>query len=96
MQAAKQCRVPVVQWFLEPKGDMAHSNRVIAEKLGSPDVRTMTMKDEAGKTRDVWSCDLKEAGELWKSRVTLGIEFDLWGRNRNYGPIVFKTFLLRS
>ncbi len=56
----------------------------------------MTMKDEAGKTRDVWSCDLKEAGELWKSRVTLGIEFDLWGRNRNYGPIVFKTFLLRS
>ena len=85
----------ITQFFLEPKGNAAHSNDVIAQNLKLSDADLVEIKDEAGTTHRVWPCTLAQAGDLWRSRDTLRISLELWGRNRNYGPIEYKTFLLR-
>jgi len=96
MVKARKCRVSVSQFFIEPTRDAAYANDVIAKKLRLGDADFMNIKDKAGTPRDVLPCTLSQARELWRSRDTLHISFELWGRNRNYGPIVYKTFLLRK
>lgn len=92
----KPCRKRTMEWFVEPTRDVARANDMIFDFLGDPDVRVMKeMKDDHGKSRNVWSCTFAQAKNLWASRATLGIAFDLWGRDRNYGSISYKTFLLR-
>jgi hypothetical protein len=93
---AKKERVIRDEWFVEPTGkDTAHSNGVISRELGkSPDEKTQEVRDVGGTLHNVWACTLAQAKQLWGSRDSLVISFDLWGRGRNYGPVRYKTFLL--
>lgn len=85
----------MTEWFVEPLGDAAHANKVFSDKIGPAEQYTGHYEDEAGKGRDVWSCEsYSQVLKFWKSRKTLKIDFDVWNRERNYGPIRWVNFLM--
>lgn len=88
------------QWFVEPRsdngGDKAHANEVLAKRIGPAEEFAMELKDLNGKPREVWHCPrgYGQVLEFWNSRQTLHIEFAVWNRYGDHGPIKFVTFLM--
>jgi len=84
-----------IEWFVEPTGDVARANQVFARELGPAEEYAGEYEDEARNVRQAWARrSYAQALRFWKSRATLGITFDVWNRDRNYGPIRFVTFLM--
>ncbi len=85
----------MTEWFVEPRGDVAHANGVFFRELGSAEEFAREYKDEAGGSRKVWLCpSYAKVLQFWRSRGTLKIQFDVWNRERNYGPIRYVSFLM--
>ena len=85
----------MVQWFVEPCGDVAHANKVFFDHIGPAEEFAKEIRDENGESREVWSCKNYDLVlRFWNSRTTLKIEFRVWNRRRNYGPIRDVTLLM--
>jgi hypothetical protein len=83
------------QWFVEPKGDFAHANRVINDYLGSSEVRAMReVRDTKNRPHNVWECTHREAENLRASQRTVQAFFNIWNRPDNHSPIRFVSFIM--
>ncbi len=85
----------LIEWFVEPTGDVARANQVFARELSSAEESASEQRDDMKIVRKVWACaSFAQVLQFWRSRGTLGITFDVWNRERNYGPIRYVTFLM--
>jgi hypothetical protein len=85
----------LIEWFVEPTGDAALANQVFSREIGPAEEYASEQKDDLNIVRKVWACaSFAQVLQFWKSKGTLGITFDVWNRERNYGPIRYVTFLM--
>jgi hypothetical protein len=85
----------LIEWFVEPTGNVALANQVFSREIGSAEEYAGEHEDDLKIVRKVWSCaSFAQVLQFWKSKGTLGITFDVWSRERNYGPIRYVTFLM--
>jgi hypothetical protein len=85
----------LTEWFVEPTGDVARANQAFARELGPAEESASEQRDDMNIVRKVWACaSFAQVLQFWKSKGTLGITFDVWNRERNYGPIRYVTFLM--
>jgi hypothetical protein len=85
----------IIEWFVEPTGDVARANQVFAHELGPAEEFAGEQRDDMKILRKVWTCtSFAQVRQFWQSRQTLGITFDVWNREHNYGPIRYVTFLM--
>lgn len=78
------------EWFLEPRGDVAYTNKVIANNIGCEEndgelFRGVLCAD--GKIRKLWRCPSGIVFALWNSRQGLGIKLRVFNRELPDGKI---------
>jgi muconolactone delta-isomerase len=81
-------------WYLEPSGNVAHSNEVISKNVNREDALQDALCAD-GKKRNLWRCSSALAYMLWRSRVGLKISFKIFGQEGN-GAIRNKTHLFKT
>ena len=82
--------LPTVEWYVEPIG--SHTNKVVADFLTSKEELVVgshaNLKDNKKKEHSVYRMpDYFSITALYKSKVTLGLTFNVFSRFKNYGPI---------
>ena len=82
-------------WFVEPRGDVAHTNKVISENVGEENaMQEMLCAD--GKKHNLWQCPSTLILFLWRSRVGLKISFKIFSQEGKNGKIRDATFLFKN
>ncbi|MDP2741258.1 MAG: hypothetical protein Q8O66_01040 [bacterium] len=65
------------EWFLEPCGDVAHSNEIISKIMGVEENAMQDMLCTDGKRRNLWRCPSGLVFMIWKSRGNFGKSFKI-------------------
>ena len=62
-------------WYLEPLGDVAYSNEIIAKNIRNPEVGSQDMLCADGKRHNLWRCLSAEIFKIDSSRANFGEKF---------------------
>ena len=75
----------VFTYYIEAKGDVAYTNRVLASNIDEEDaLQNVLCKD--GVRRDLWRCPSGKAFAIWSSRHNweeLGFKIRVWEQEGN-------------
>lgn len=81
-------------WYIEPRGNIAHSNEVISKNINEEDALQDVVCGD-GKRRNLWRCSSAMIYMLWRSRVGLKISFRIFCQEGK-GTIADKTHLFKN
>ena len=91
-------RVRKYRWYIEPLGNVAHANEVIARWLHEETDAESACNEkvcEDGKKHNLWDCHSRNAAEkIWQSRDSLHITIEIWSKEGG-GKIRKITHLFR-
>ena len=63
------------EWFLEPCGDVAYSNEILAKNIGSEENALQDVLCADGIKRNFWRCPSGLLFMIWRSRKGFGNRF---------------------
>lgn len=69
-------------WYLEPKGDIARTNEVLARNIGEENALEGVICADR-QQRNLWRCPSGMVFMLWNSRQTLRISFGIFCQEGN-------------
>ena len=72
-----------------------HTNEVIASKLPAENLHKDVLCID-GRKRDLWQCEYQFITELKKNRKSGQLEFNVWYREGQYGPVRKWPFLKKQ
>ena len=86
----EMARDTITYWFVEPRNTF--TNQVIASRLAQQnqageDRQAVVMLDDRGKSPSVWQVDYSFVAELLRSKRTVSLDFRVYNRRGDRGPI---------
>ncbi len=82
-------------WFIEPRGNVAHTNEVISNNVDSENAMSGVLCAD-GKKHNLWRCPSGLILFLWRSRVGLKISFKVFCQSGKNGKIRDVTLLYKN
>ena len=87
-------------WFVEPLGNVTHTNEVISKNLEESADDSHNFREgiicSDGQKHNLWYCaSYEQAKNFWRSRFTLQIDIKIWCQE-GQGQIRPHAFLLKS